>query len=236
MERTKVTIAIDGCSSTGKSSFAKRIARAYGLLYLDSGALYRAVTLFAMENGFLHAGTLDESGLAGFLDDLNLHFATTADGSCHTFMGGRDVEGDIRTMAVSSNVSIVAAAATVRRYVDSILHELGRRGGVIMDGRDIGTTVLPDADLKIFMTADVAVRAQRRLAEMEAKGEKCSLEDVMRNLQERDRIDSSREISPLSKAEDAIVLDNTTLTFDDQMEWVGRILKEKFGVTPLQDR
>lgn len=234
MSPAHIIIAIDGFSSTGKSSFAKLIAKTYGLLYLDSGALYRAVTLFAMENGFLRDGKLDVSGLQPFLGDLNIHFECSAQGRNLTFIGGRNVEDDIRTMAVSQNVSIVAAERSVRAYVDNILHEHGKRSSVVMDGRDIGTTVFPDADLKIFMTADPLVRAQRRADELRAKGEQCRIEDVLKNLQERDYLDSHREVSPLSQAPDAVVLDNTEMTFDDQMEWVGGILDSKFNLLPVE--
>lgn len=233
MSQRSIIIAIDGYSSTGKSSFAKKVAAAYGLLYLDSGALYRAVTLFAMENRFINDGTLDISSMAPYLGDLNIHFENV-NGRSETFIGGRNVEKEIRTMAVSGNVSPVAVDRTVRNYVNGILHAYGNKGGIIMDGRDIGTTVYPDADLKIFMTADAEIRAQRRAAELEAKGEKCELSDVLKNLQERDYIDSHREVSPLSKAEDAIVLDNSHMSFDDQMQWIGAILKERFHLEPHQ--
>lgn len=234
MNRPSIIIAIDGYSSTGKSSFAKRIAAAYGLLYLDSGALYRGVTLFAMENGFITGNTLDLGGMAPFLGDLHLHFEYSPDGKSLTYMGGRNVEEQIRTMAVSENVSMVAAAKLVRNYVDGILHEYGKEGGIIMDGRDIGTTVFPDAHLKIFMTADPQVRARRRMDELVSKGEQCTLEAVLKNLQERDWADSHREVSPLSRAEDAIDLDNTSMTFEDQMQWIGNILDEKFGIKPIK--
>lgn len=233
MPSTHIIIAIDGYSSTGKSSFAKLIAKSYGLLYLDSGALYRAVTLFAMENGFLRNGILDMNGLQPFLGDLNIHFEYSGDGRNLTFIGGRNVEDDIRSMAVSENVSIVAAERAVRTYVDNILHEHGRRSGVIMDGRDIGSTVFPDADLKIFMTADPMVRAKRRCDELRSKGEQCEFEDVLANLRERDYLDSHREVSPLVKAPDAIVLDNTSMTFENQMEWIEALLKERFNLSPL---
>lgn len=233
MEKHPIIIAIDGFSSTGKSSFAKKVAKAYGLLYLDSGALYRAVTLFAMENGFMHEGALDSAAIRGFLGDLNINFKLSQEGTIQTYIGGRNVEKEIRTMAVSSNVSPVSADPYVRNYVDNILHSYGRKGNVIMDGRDIGTTVFPHADLKIFMTADTAVRARRRAAELAAKGEQCSIAEVLENLQQRDYIDSHREVSPLTQAADAIVLDNTSMTFEDQMVWIGEILKEKFGILPL---
>ena len=241
MPKPFIIIAIDGYSSTGKSSFAKLVASRYRLLYLDSGALYRAVTLFAMENGSVGPGGFDASSLRPFLGDLNIRFRRVGNGECHTFIGGRDVEKDIRTMSVSSNVSSVAADPFVRRYVDSLLRSHAVPGGngcqdsagiqgVIMDGRDIGTTVFPDADLKIFMTADVAVRAERRAAELRAKGEEVSMEEVMANLKERDWADSHREVSPLVQAPDAIVLDNTEMTFDDQMAWIAALLEQKFGM------
>lgn len=236
-----IIIAVDGYSSTGKSSFAKLVASRYRLLYLDSGALYRAVTLFSMENGFIGPDGFDASLLKPFLENLDIRFRRVEDGVCHTFIGGRDVEKDIRSMSVSSNVSSVAANPFVRRYVDSLLRSYAVRGGhgcqdntdvqgVIMDGRDIGTTVFPDANLKIFMTADVKVRAERRAAELRAKGEDVSMEEVMVNLKERDWADSHREVSPLVQAPDAIVLDNTDMTFDDQMAWIASLLEQKFGM------
>lgn len=233
MSNSSIIIAIDGFSSTGKSSFARLIAKTYGLLYLDSGALYRAVTLFAMENHFMENGHLDIVGLTPFLGDLNIHFKYSPDGGSLTYMGGRNIESDIRSMAVAANVSPVATERVVRSYVDNILREYGRKGGVIMDGRDIGTTVFPNADLKIFMTASMEVRALRRATELRAKGEPCDVDQVCRNLQERDYIDSHREASPLAKADDAIVLDNTDMTLDDQMVWIGEILKTRFGILPL---
>lgn len=230
MDKSHIIIAIDGYSSTGKSSFAKRIAAAYGLLYLDSGAVYRAVTLFAMENGFICDARLDIEGMRPFLGDLNIHFETVEGKGNATFIGGRNVEQEIRSMAVSGNVSIVAADRSVRNYVDNILHECGKKNGVVMDGRDIGTTVFPNADLKIFMTARADVRAERRAAELESKGQQCTIEQVMKNLEERDYIDSHREISPLVQAGDAIVLDNSDMTFEDQMEWIGEIMEKKFNL------
>lgn len=236
MTRDHIIIAIDGYSSTGKSSFAKLIAKKYGLLYLDSGALYRAVTLSAMENSFLQDGVLDADGLLKHLKDADIHFEHSGDGSNLTFISDRNVEKEIRTMAVSRNVSIVAAEKSVRAYVDGILHRLGSLSSVVMDGRDIGTTVFPDADLKIFMTADPQTRAQRRADELRAKGEQCRIEDVLANLKERDYLDSHREVSPLAKARDAMVLDNTDMSFEDQMEWVGAILKEKFNLEPVRKK
>lgn len=233
MPEYSIIIAIDGYSSTGKSSFAKKIAAAYGLLYLDSGALYRAVTLFAMENGFVKDGVLDINAMAPFLGDLNIHFRQQ-DGKSQTYMGGRNIESYIRTMAVADNVSIVAADRTVRGYVNGLLHSFGNKGGITMDGRDIGTTVFPNADVKLFMTADPMIRAQRRAAELEQKGEACDVNEVLRNLQERDYLDSHRKESPLTQAPDAIVLDNSHMSFEQQMEWIGAILREKFGMEPVK--
>lgn len=221
-------IAIDGYSSTGKSSFAKMVAVRYGLKYLDSGALYRAVTLFAMENSLITDGVLDNASLRSFLGDLHIHFKFAPDGRSRTFIGGRDVEDEIRSMDVAGNVSLVAADPFVRNFVDNILHSYGRSGGVIMDGRDIGTTVFPNADLKIFMTAQPGTRALRRMNEMKAQGKDCSMEEVLENLRQRDWADSHRKTSPLKQAPDAVVLDNTDMTFEDQMEWISNIIRTRF--------
>ena len=229
MNTPDIIIAIDGYSSTGKSSFAKLVAADLGYVYLDSGALYRGVTLFAMENGFIGADCrIDLEGLEKGLPGLDLHFENHGDGS-RLYTGGRCIEKQIRTLEVSNRVSPVSAIAFVRRFVDGILHKAGENRRVVMDGRDIGTTVFPDAELKIFMTADPMVRARRRADEMKAKGEDVNIEDVLKNLQERDYIDSHREVSPLTQAPDAVVLDNSRMTFDDQMDWIHSLLKERFG-------
>ena len=225
MQIPDIIIAIDGYSSTGKSSFAKIIANEFSFLYLDSGALYRGVTLYAIENGYIDdANVIDVEGLDRALDDVDLHFG--AEGA---YIGDRCIEKEIRSMAVASKVSPIATIPEVRNSVDRKLREFGAKKRVVMDGRDIGTTVFPDAELKIFMTADPLVRAQRRSAEMKAKGENADIEAVLRNLQERDYIDSHREASPLSKADDAIVLDNSTMTMEDQMVWLKKIISERFG-------
>ncbi len=225
MQIPDIIIAIDGYSSTGKSSFAKIIANEFSFLYLDSGALYRGVTLYAIENGYIDdANVIDVEGLDRALDDVDLHFG--AEGA---YIGDRCIEKEIRSMAVASKVSPIATIPEVRNFVDRKLREFGAKKRVVMDGRDIGTTVFPDAELKIFMTADPLVRAQRRAAEMKAKGENADIEAVLRNLQERDYIDSHREASPLSKADDAIVLDNSTMTMEDQMVWLKKIISERFG-------
>ncbi len=226
-----IIIAIDGYSSTGKSSFAKQIAAEFSFLYLDSGALYRAVTLVAIRRGLIAAdGGIDLPSLKTALRDLDVHFEDKGSGS-KTYIGDKCVERSIRTMAVSAKVSHIAALPQVRDFVDGKLHEFGRRGRVVMDGRDIGTTVFPDAELKIFMTADVRVRAERRAAELAAKGETADIDAVMRNLEERDWMDSHRETSPLVKAADAIELDNSRMTPGDQMVWFRRIVAEKFNLT-----
>ena len=220
-----IIIAIDGYSSTGKSSFAKIIANEFSFLYLDSGALYRGVTLFAIEQGFISEDcAIDVQGLEKALETLDLHF-----GERGTYIGDRCIETEIRSLEVAGKVSPIATVPEVRNFVDRKLREFGAKGRVVMDGRDIGTTVFPNAELKIFMTADPLVRARRRADEMAAKGDKTELESVLKNLQERDYIDSHREASPLSQAEDAIVLDNSYMTMDDQLQWLKNIISEKFG-------
>ena len=217
-----IIIAIDGYSSTGKSSFAKIIANEFSFLYLDSGALYRGVTLFAIENGFINdACEIDVDGLEKALEGLDLHF-----GEGGTYIGDRCIEAEIRSMAVADKVSPIATVPQVRDFVDRKLREFGAKKRVVMDGRDIGTTVFPDAELKIFMTADPLVRARRRADEMAAKGDKTDIELVLKNLQERDYIDSHRETSPLTKADDAIVLDNSDMTMEDQLEWIKKIISD----------
>lgn len=223
-------IAIDGYSSTGKSSFAKMIASELSFLYLDSGALYRAVTLYAIENNLIApSGEIKVEQLARALDTLDVHFVDKGEGF-KTYIGDRCVEKQIRSLAVSDKVSPISTVPAVRTYVDERLREIGSSKRVVMDGRDIGTTVFPNAELKIFMTADPEIRAKRRMLEMEKKGEKVQFEDVLRNLRERDYIDSHREVSPLTKAPDAIVLDNSKMTLRQQMEWVKDLISEKFNL------
>lgn len=225
MQIPDIIIAIDGYSSTGKSSFAKIVANEFSFLYLDSGALYRGVTLFAIENGFITDDCIiDVPGLDKALESLDLHFGTEG-----TYIGYRCIEQEIRSLAVADKVSPIATVAEVRDFVDRKLREFGKKKRIVMDGRDIGTTVFPEAEIKIFMTADPMIRAERRAAEMRAKGEEVSLEEVLKNLQERDYIDSHREVSPLSQAEDAIVLDNSHMTIDDQVVWLKNIISERFG-------
>ena len=220
-----IIIAIDGYSSTGKSSFAKRIAKEFSFLYLDSGALYRGVTLFAIEAGLIKDdNAIDVPELSEALKELDIHF-----GEGGTYLGSRCIENEIRSLEVAGKVSPIATVNEVRAYVDSKLREFGKGRRVVMDGRDIGTTVFPDAELKLFMTADPMIRARRRAEEMEAKGMKADLQEVLKNLEERDYIDSHREISPLTKAEDAIVLDYSHMTMEDQMTWLKEIISIRFG-------
>ena len=228
MDKTPdIIIAIDGYSSTGKSSFAKLIAKEFSYLYLDSGALYRAVTLYAMENGMISAnGDIDVPALVSKLPELDIHFEYTPEGS-HTYIGDRCVDSLIRTIEVSSHVSPISVLPEVRNFVDRKLVEYGKNKRIVMDGRDIGTSVFPNADLKIFMTADDNVRAER-LKEMQASGKAPDFEAVLKNLKERDYIDSHRETSPLRKADDAIVLDNSNMTMDDQMVWIRGLISDKF--------
>ena len=224
-----IKIAVDGYSSTGKSSFARLIAKEFSFLYLDSGALYRAVTLFAIRNGMTgEGGSVDAGALSASLPEIRISFRNAPDGS-HTFLGDECVDEAIRTIEVSSYVSPVAVIPEVREFVDRILRDYGKAGRVVMDGRDIGTTVFPDAELKIFMVADANVRAMRRLKEMKASGSDADFDTVLENLKTRDYIDSHRETSPLRQAEDAIVLDNTDMTLEDQMVWLRDIVRRRFG-------
>ena len=208
-----IIIAVDGFSSTGKSTFAKLIAAEFAFLYLDSGAMYRGVTLAGLE----------------VMPPLDLHFRHE-DGTTKLYLGDRCIEGEIRGWEVSQYVSPVSAIPPVRAWVDDRLHQFSKGGRVIMDGRDIGTTVFPDAQLKIFMTADENVRAQRRYDELVAKGENTTLEEVLQNLRDRDYRDSHRETSPLRQAEDAYVLDNTHMTLHEEVVWMLGLLQGKFGL------
>ena len=221
-----IIIAIDGYSSTGKSSFAKKLARKFGFLYLDSGALYRGVTLFAQEERLISRLNIVDPGLQEALKGLTLSFSE--DG--RLFMGARCIEQQIRSMEVSSQVSPIAAVPYVRAWVDERLHEFGRKGRIVMDGRDIGTAVFPDAQLKIFMTASEEVRARRRYDELKAKGEQPLLEEVVQNLRERDYIDSHRETAPLRRAADAFELDNSEMGFEEELAWVQGLIQGKFGI------
>jgi cytidylate kinase len=224
-----IIIAVDGYSATGKSSVAKLVAKQFGFLYLDSGALYRGVTLYALENGLIDPEKgIDEAALQQALGHLDLTFRAGDGGG--TYMGGRRIEEEIRTLEVSSWVSPVSAIPFVRKYVDERLHALARHGRVIMDGRDIGTTVFPDADIKVFKVASDEIRAKRRYNELVAKGETPTMEAVLKNLKERDYIDSHRETSPLRRAEDAFVMDDTDMTLHEEVVWFEGLIRGKYGI------
>lgn len=224
----KITIAIDGHSSCGKSTMAKDLARELGYIYIDTGAMYRSVTLYAMQNGFIDAEhNIDTEGLKKAMPDISISFKFNhTTGRPDTYLNGKCVENEIRTMEVSNNVSPIATLGFVREAMVNQQRLMGKEGGVILDGRDIGTVVFPDAELKIFVTASDEIRAQRRYDELTAKGEKVRYEDILKNVRERDYIDSHREIAPLTKAADAIVLDNSNLTIPEQQEWLLKLTKE----------
>ena len=218
----KITIAIDGHSSCGKSTMAKDLARKIGYVYVDTGAMYRAVTLYALRNNLFDAdGGIKEDELKSRMDDISISFRlNTATGRPDTYLNGENVEQDIRTMQVSNRVSPIAALPFVRQALVAQQQAMGKEKGVVMDGRDIGTTVFPDAELKVFVTASAEVRAQRRYDELKAKGMQADYNDILKNVQERDYIDSHRPTSPLRKADDAIELDNSNMTVDEQNDWL----------------
>lgn len=220
-KQNKIIIAIDGYSSCGKSTFAKAIAARLGYIFIDTGAMYRAVTLYALEHGAIRSGIVDEEEVVRLLKEIQITFRFNPErGASDIYVNGDRVEGKIRTIEVSNCVSAVSAIAEVREMLVKMQQEMGRRKGVVMDGRDIGTVVFPDAELKIFMTADPKVRAQRRYDELTAKGDNVSLEEIEQNVRDRDYQDMHRAISPLRQAEDAIVLDNSQMTVEEQMTWV----------------
>ena len=231
MASGKIIIAIDGYSSTGKSTFAKLIAKGLGYIYADSGALYRAITYFAINNGFIDMdGKILKQSLKRILPKLLIEQKTNAKGETNTFLNRANIERQIRSQRVSELVSYIAEVDFVRDYVDVILKGMGVQKGLVMDGRDIGTAVFPDAEVKIFMTASDEVRARRRWEELKAKGEAVSLSGVLENLKRRDKIDSTREKNPLCQAKDAIVLDNSDMTFQDEIDWLNEILTKRFGL------
>lgn len=223
----KITIAIDGFSSCGKSTMAKDLAREIGYIYVDTGAMYRSVTLFAMRNGMFNAdGSIKTEELKQRMGEINISFWLNSEtGRPDTYLNGELVEKEIRTMEVSSHVSPIAALPFVREALVAQQQAMGKEKGIIMDGRDIGTVVFPDAELKIFVTASAEVRAQRRYDELKAKGMPADFDDILKNVKERDYIDSHREVSPLRKADDAIELDNSNMTIAEQKAW----LMQKFN-------
>ena len=215
----KIIIAMDGHSSCGKSTMAKTLAKKIGYTYIDTGAMYRAVTLYSMRRGFITEKGIDEEALRKELPQINISFGHE-NGQQYTILNGENVERQIRGMEVSGHVSPISAIGFVREAMVKLQREMGKKGAIIMDGRDIGTTVFPNAELKIFVTASDEIRARRRFDELKMKGENPVYEDVLKNVRERDYIDSHRAVSPLRKADDAIVLDNSNLTFDEQDKWL----------------
>ena len=216
----KITIAIDGHSSCVKSTMAKDLAREIGYIYIDSGAMYRAVTYYCLQHELFTEDNVRLDELQAAMPDIHISFRLNAEGRPETYLNGECIEKEIRGMAVSSRVSLIATIGFVREAMVALQQEMGKEKGIVMDGRDIGTTVFPDAELKIFVTASAEVRAQRRYDELRAKGEEASYESILENVKERDRIDSGRAISPLRKADDAIELDNSNMTIPEQKAWL----------------
>jgi len=223
----KITIAIDGHSSCGKSTMAKELARRVGYIYVDTGAMYRSVTLYALRNGlFLDDGTIKVQELEEALKDNITIEQKLVDGKTTTFLNGENVEREIRTLEVSNRVSPISALGFVRTALVAQQQRMGEQGGIVMDGRDIGTVVFPNAELKIFVTASAEVRAQRRFDELKEKGMPADYDDILKNVQERDYIDSHREVSPLRQADDALLLDNSHMTIPEQNEWLMQRFEE----------
>ena len=221
----KIVIAIDGHSSSGKSTMAKELAQEIGYVYIDTGAMYRAVTLYALRQGYIQGNSINEKALEADMPRLSITFQSNpGTGKSDTFLNGEDVEKEIRGMEVANKVSLVASIGFVLKAMVAQQQAMGKEKGIVMDGRDIGTVVFPHAELKLFVTASPEVRAQRRVDELLAKGEKVSYEEVLENVKKRDFIDSTREESPLRKADDAIVLDNSNMSRAEQKAW----LREKF--------
>lgn len=224
----RIIIAIDGHSSCGKSTMAKDLAREIGYIYIDSGAMYRAVTYYCLSHDLFTENDVKMEELQTAMPDIKITFQLNTEGRPETYLNGVCIEKDIRGMAVSSRVSLIATIGFVREAMVALQQGMGKEKGIVMDGRDIGTTVFPNAELKIFVTASAEVRAQRRYDELRAKGEEASFESILENVKERDRIDSGRAISPLRKADDALMLDNSNMTIPEQKEW---LLKRFYEIT-----
>ena len=226
----KIVIAIDGFSSCGKSTFAKAIAARLGYIFIDTGAMYRAVTLYALTHGAIRSGIVHEEEVVALLDQIEISFRFNPDrGASDIYVNGDLAEGRIRTIEVSNCVSSVSAIGEVRRRLVAMQQQMGRQRGVVMDGRDIGTVVFPDAELKIFMTADPAVRAQRRYDELTAKGMTVSLAEIEENVRQRDHADMTRAVSPLRQADDAVVLDNSRMSVEEQMAWFIDLFEQRMA-------
>lgn len=221
MDTPRIIIAIDGFSSCGKSTMAKSLARRIGYIYIDSGAMYRAVTLYCLNHNLIDGDTVDTDALQSHMDDIHIDFRPDpVSGKTHTFLNGIDVEQEIRSMRVSDKVSPVSAIPFVRTAMVAAQQKMGEQKGIVMDGRDIGTTVFPHAELKIFVTASAETRAQRRVDELRAKGVAVDFDEVVDNINKRDHIDQTRQESPLRKADDAIPLDNSYMTIEEQDAWL----------------
>jgi len=226
--KNRLIIAIDGHSSCGKSTFAKAIARKLNYIYIDSGAMYRAVTLYCLRNNLVQGDTADVPGIIAELDNINIDFVYDPEHDRYeTFLNSENVEAEIRNMEVSASVSRISQIYKVRERLVDLQRMIGARKGIVMDGRDIGSVVFPDADVKIFMTASVDIRAKRRFDELKTKGAEAKLEDIRKNIVARDIADENRDISPLVRADDAIVLDNSRMTVAEQMAWIEGIIETK---------
>lgn len=223
----KITIAIDGHSSCGKSTMAKQLASKLGYVYVDTGAMYRTVTLYAMRHNLISEdNTVDTEALSNEMQNISVSFRFNPEtGKADAYLNGECVEREIRTIEVSNHVSPIAAIPFVREAMVEQQRAMGKDKGIVMDGRDIGTTVFPDAELKIFVTASAAVRAQRRYDELQQKGMPADYDEILRNVEERDYIDSHREVSPLRQADDALLLDNSTMTIPEQQQWLEEKVK-----------
>jgi len=223
----KIIIAIDGHSSCGKSTMAKSIAQELGYIYIDSGAMYRVVTLYALRKGLINNGVPDAEKLIAELKNIKITFKwDEISGKNTTFLNGENVEEEIRRLEVSENVSPISTIAEVRHEMVKQQRENGTNKGIVMDGRDIGTVVFPAAELKIFMTASPEIRAQRRFQELKEKGQEVDFDSILQNVEGRDEIDSNREVSPLKKADDALILDNSNLSREEQLKWTLEKVKE----------
>ena len=228
MTTQKIIIAIDGHSSCGKSTIAKALAARFGYIFIDSGAMYRTVALFALQNHLVEGGLVNHEKLIEKLPEINIQFRfNPKTGKSDAYLNGENVEEEIRQLTVSQNVSPVAAILEVRKKMVSLQQEMGKDKGIVMDGRDIGTVVFPEAELKLFVTASPEIRAKRRFDELQAKGEVVSFDEILKNVQERDFIDSTREVSPLKKADDALLLDNSHMTREEQLHWAITKVEER---------
>ena len=225
MINRKIIVAIDGYSSCGKSTIAKAVAAKFGYIFIDSGAMYRAITLYALRHNLVDEGRVKVQELISLLPEIKIEFRSNPEKQrIETLLNGENVEDEIRQLFVSQHVSPVATIAEVRKAMVRLQREMGKNKGVVMDGRDIGTVVFPDAELKLFVTASAEIRAKRRFDELTAKGETVSYSEILENVQQRDHIDSTREVSPLRKADDALVLDNSNMSREEQLDWaIGKV-------------